>query len=72
MGECLDGYTYSKLLVLFLDTSTFVDDVHVVGENSVARVLRDDTKRNNNGEAPSVTSGLEEIDVASRLGRAVG
>jgi hypothetical protein len=55
-----------------LDTSTFVDDIHVVGENSVTGVLRNDTKGNDDGETPPVTSGLQKVDVASRLGRAIG
>jgi hypothetical protein len=57
---------------LLLDTSTFVNDVHVVGENSVTRVLRDDTKGDNDSKTPHVTPGLEEVNVASRLGSAVG
>lgn len=55
--------TYAKLLVLVLDTSTFVDDVNVVGEECISRVLRNDTQRNNNGKPPSVAFGLEKVQI---------
>ena len=54
-----------NLLVLVLDTHGLVDQVHVVGEESVTRVLRDDTERKEKHESVAITLGLEEINVAS-------
>ena len=57
---------------MLLDTSTFVNDIHVVGEDSVTRVLRDDTKGDDDSKTPHVTPGLEEVNVTSGLGSVVG
>lgn len=57
--------TYTKLLVLNHNTGTLVDCVHVVGEESVSTVLRNDTQRNENGQSPPVALGAEEVGVAS-------
>lgn len=64
--------TYGKLLVLLLDSSTLVNDIHVVGEESVTRVLRNDTEGDDDSKAPPVTACLEEIDVSGRCDRFVG
>lgn len=56
--------TYQHLLVLILDTGTLVDQVDVVGEQGVTRVLRNDTEGDENSQPPAVALGLEEIDVA--------
>lgn len=67
------GKTYSKLLVLVLDTGTLVDDINVVGKQGVARVLRDDTQGDDDGESPAVATGSEKVHVrGGSLGRAVG
>lgn len=63
-GQCAkvrDPYT--ELLVLFMDTGTFVDNIDVVGENGVTRVLGNDTERDNDGQTPAVPLRLEEIAV---------
>lgn len=67
-GKIEDGLSgrQGELLVLLGDTGTLVDDVHVVGEESVTGVLRDDTERNDDGQTPEVTLGLDEIDVRGR------
>jgi hypothetical protein len=57
----------TETLTSRLDTGTTVDQISVVGEQSVAGVLRDDTERDENGQPPSVTLGLEEINVAGAL-----
>ena len=62
--DCKAFLTYSKHLVLFSDTSALVNDFHVVGEQGIARVLGDDTKRDNDGEPPPVSLGAEEVEVA--------
>jgi len=59
--------TYTHLLVLAGDTSTLVDQVDVVGEERVAGVLGDDTERDENSQPPSVTLGLDKVDVAGVL-----
>ncbi len=41
-----------------------VDGVDVVGEEGVAGILRDDAERHQDGQAPAVAAGLEEVDVA--------
>lgn len=51
-----------------MDTGTFVDGVHVVGEQSVATVLGDEAERNENGQSPAVTLGAEEVGVAAGTG----
>lgn len=56
--------TYTELLVLVLDSGALVDDVHVVGEQGIARVLRNDTQRDDNGQPPPVAPRLEEIQIA--------
>lgn len=59
--------TYSKLLVLLGNTGTLVDNVHVVGQNGVTRVLGDDTERNDDGESPAVALGEQEVDITGLL-----
>lgn len=49
------------------DTGTLIDQVDVVGEERIARVLGDDTERDENGQPPSVTLGLQEVNVARVL-----
>ena len=56
----------SKLLILLSDAGTLIDGVHVVGEESVTRVLRDDTKRNDDSQSPAITPCAEEVQIASR------
>lgn len=51
-----------------LDTSTLVDNIHIVGEQSVARVLRNDTEGNDDAESPQVAPGLDKVGVAGSLG----
>lgn len=57
-----------ELLVLLRNAGAFVDGVHVVGEECVTRVLRDDAERDDDGKTPAVTLGPEEVEVAGRLG----
>ncbi len=56
--------TYTKLLVLVGDTGTGVDEVHVVGDNGVTTVLGNETDGDDDGEPPSVSTGLHEVEVA--------
>lgn len=63
-GQCAkvrDPYT--ELLVLVMDTGTFVNDVDVVGENGVTRVLGNDTEGDDDGQTPAVPLCLEEIAI---------
>lgn len=60
--------TYPHLLVLARDTSTFVDEVDVVGEQRVTTVLRDDAKRNQDSQPPAVATSLDKVDIAGVLG----
>lgn len=64
-GEIEDGLAsgQGELLVLLGDTRTLVDDVHVVGEEGVTRVLRDDTEGDDDGQTPQVALGPEEVEV---------
>jgi len=59
----------TELRVLVGDTGTDVDGVHVVGQNGVTGVLRDDTERDDDGEPPAVTLGAEEVGIAGGLVR---
>lgn len=61
-------FTYRKLLVLVGDASAQVDCVHIVGEQSVARVLRDDTERDDNRQSPAVALGANKVKVSGSLG----
>lgn len=61
--------TYSHLLVLARDTRAFVDQVDVVGEQSVSTVLRNNTERDQNSQPPSVAARLKEVEVAGVFGR---
>ena len=49
------------------DSRALVDQAGVVGEESVTGVLRDYTERDQDGQSPTVTPGLEEVDVAGAL-----
>lgn len=53
----------AELLVLLGDTGALVDGVHVVGEQSITRVLGDDTEGDDDGQPPAVTLGAEEVHV---------
>lgn len=54
-------------LVLVFDTHRPVDYAHVVGNESVTRVLRDDTERDEEHKTVSVATGAEEIGVGTGL-----
>lgn len=49
------------------NSHTVVDKIDIVAEQSISRVLRDDTERNEKHQAISVTSGLQEVGVIARL-----
>lgn len=59
--------TYTELLVLISDTGTLVDDIHVVGEESVTRVLGDDAQTDDDGKSPQVSSCLDKVEIAGGL-----
>lgn len=59
--------TYTHLLVFAGNAGTLIDQVDVVGEERVAGVLGDDTKRDEDSQPPSVTLGLDKVDVARVL-----
>lgn len=59
-----------KLAVLLGDTGAVVDHVHVVREEGVTGVLRDDTEGDDDGQSPAVALGAEEVEVGG-LGAAV-
>ena len=46
------------------DASSLINNVDVVGENSVTRILGDDTKGNDDKQSVSVSLGLEEVEIA--------
>ena len=52
---------------LVRNTSTLVDNVGVVADQSITRVLRDDTQRDQEHKTVTVTAGSEEIEVATSL-----
>ena len=56
---------HGKLLPLGIigDTGTLVDDIHVVGEQSIPAVLGDDTQRNDNGQTPPVAPCAHKVDI---------
>lgn len=60
--------SYTELGLLSGDTTTFVDEMGVVGNDGVTTVLGDDTDGDDDGEPPSVSLGLEEIEVAGAVG----
>jgi hypothetical protein len=47
------------------DAGTLVDQIGVVGDDGVTRVLRDDTDGDDDGKPPAVTLGAEEVHVAA-------
>lgn len=55
---------YTELLVLVMDTGAFVNNIDIVGENGVARVLGNDTEGDDDGQTPAVALRLEEIAVS--------
>lgn len=57
--------TYRNLLILISNTHTVVDQAHIVAEKGISRILRDDTKRNEERKTISVALGLHEIKVAA-------
>lgn len=57
----------SGLLGLVLDTSALVDNVGIVADQSISRVLRDDTQGDQEHETVTVTAGSKEIKVAAAL-----
>lgn len=60
--------TYRELLVLIGDAGPLVDGVDVVGEERVAAVLGDDAEGDEDGEAPAVAPGADEVEVAGGAG----
>jgi hypothetical protein len=62
-GSVAEGET--KLLSLGCDSAGLVDQVGVVGNDGVTRILRDDTNGDDNSKPPAVTPGSEEIHVAA-------
>lgn len=51
-------------MILASNSGTGVDQVDIVGEEGVTGVLGNDTKGDENGQPPSVTLGLQEVNVA--------
>jgi len=63
--------SYTHFLVLACDAGAGIDQVDVVGEKRIARVLRDDTEGDENGQPPAVTLGLDKVHVAA-IGVGIG
>lgn len=61
--------TYPEFLVLVRDAGSDVDGVHVVREEGIAAVLRNDAERDQDGEAPAIAAGADEVKVAGRMGQ---
>lgn len=61
-GDLAGRHGQLLALLLVLDAGASVDDVHVVGKDGVAAVLRNDTERHDDGQAPAVPAGAEEVD----------
>jgi len=55
---------HGQLLVLIINTRTLVDRVHVVAEQGIAAVLRDDAQTDDDGQPPPVALCPEEVEVA--------
>ncbi len=58
---------YWDFLVLNGDACAVVNLVHIVGEESIAAILRDDTKRDEESQAISVAFGLKKVCIAATL-----
>lgn len=52
-----------EAVLLACQSGVLVEDSRVVGDNTVSRPLREDTKREENNQAVSVALGLEEVHV---------
>lgn len=57
----------SSLLGLVLNTSTLIDDVGIVADESISGVLRDNTQGDQKHETVTVTAGSKEIKIAAAL-----
>ncbi|KAI6755517.1 hypothetical protein HG531_004623 [Fusarium graminearum] len=57
----------SSLLSLILDSSALVNNVGVVADQSITRVLRNDTQGDQEHETVTVALGSEKVDVATGL-----
>lgn len=60
--------TYRDLLALVRNTHTFIYLVHVVTDQSISTILRNDTERDKKHKSVSITLGLEEVGVVAGLG----
>lgn len=58
----------TELRSRIIDTGGFVKHAGVVGDDGIARPLREDAERDEDDEAVPVTLGLEEVEVAAGLG----
>jgi len=59
--------TYRDFLVRTGDGCAVINLVHIVGEESIAAILRDDAKRDEESQAISVASSPEKICIAAGL-----
>jgi hypothetical protein len=59
--------TYWDLLVLLFNTHAVINEVHVIAEESVSRVLRNDTEGDEERQSVSVALRSQEVHVAACL-----
>lgn len=55
----------TSLLALVLNTSVIIDKIGIVTDQSITRVLGDDTKRDKEHETVTVAAGFEKIKIAA-------
>jgi len=63
----ISAETYWDFLVLVCNSHSVINKIHVVAEEGIARVLRDDTERNEYHKSATVALGADEICVTARL-----
>lgn len=66
-GEAHLAGRQTQLLSRAFDAGGLVEQVGIVGDDGVARPLREDTEREEDGEAVAVALGAEEVEIAAVL-----
>lgn len=64
LEQLLTGINTS-LLGLLLDTGALIDEIGVVTDQGITRVLGDDTKRDKDHEAVTVATSFQKVEIAA-------